>query len=122
MIFVNSDPSLVRFFLRFLSLVGIGPGDWVFRVCIHESADVAEAQRFWLELTGADPAQFRRPVLKRHNPKTVRQNTGDGYHGCLRIEAKRSADLYRRIAGWAAAAMAADTETAQIANHRKPDI
>ena len=51
------------------------------------------------------PRQFRRPTLKRHNPTTIRKNTGDDYHGCLRVEVRRSADLYRQIEGWAAAAM-----------------
>jgi hypothetical protein len=50
-----------------------------------------------------DPTQFRRSVLKRHNPKTTRKNTGDDYHGCLRIEVRRSMDLYRKIEGWATA-------------------
>jgi len=57
-------------------------------------------------VTEADPTQFHTPTLKRHNPKTVRWNTGDGYHGCLRIDVRQSADLYRRIEGWARAAMA----------------
>ena len=56
-------------------------------------------------MTGADPAQFHNPTLKRHNPKTVRWNTGDDYHGCLRIDVQQSADLYRRIEGWARAAL-----------------
>lgn len=55
-------------------------------------------------MTGADPAQFRRPTLKRHNPVTVRKNTGDGYRGCLRVEVRRSARLYREIEGWVRAA------------------
>ena len=71
------------------------------------SADVESAQRFWLEVTGASPGQFLTPTLKRHNPKTVRKNVGENYHGCLRIDVHRSADLYRRIEGWAAAGMAA---------------
>ena len=54
------------------------------------------------------PEQFRRPTLKRHNPKTIRKNTGDDYHGCLVIKVRRSASLYRQIDGWASAAMAAD--------------
>ena len=29
--------------------------------------------------------QFDRPTIKRHQPKTVRHNTGDDYHGCLRV-------------------------------------
>jgi transcriptional regulator with XRE-family HTH domain len=104
--FMNSDPALVTFFLRFLDTAGISRDQLIFRVCIHESADVSAAQRFWLDVTQAQPAQFRRPLLKRHNPKTVRKNTGDDYHGCLRIDVRRSSGLYRQIEGWAAAAMA----------------
>jgi hypothetical protein len=51
-------------------------------------------------------SQFFTPALKRHNPVTVRKNVGETYHGCLRIDVKRSADLYRRIEGWASASMA----------------
>jgi hypothetical protein len=60
---------------------------------------------FWLKITGAQPGQFRRASLKRHNPKTVRKNVGDDYRGCLRIDVCRSTDLYRKIEGWAAAIM-----------------
>lgn len=106
-VFINSDPALIGFFLRFLDTADIPRDDLVFRVYIHESADVEAAHRFWLDLTGAQASQFRRPVLKRHNPKTVRKNVGEGYRGCLRIDVRRSRDLYRRIEGWAAAAMLA---------------
>jgi hypothetical protein len=57
------------------------------------------------DVTQAHPAQFRNPTLKRHNPRTVRKNTGDDYHGCLRVDVRRSVDLYRKIEGWATAAM-----------------
>jgi transposase len=104
-VFINSDPALIGFFLKFLDTAGAARDALVFRVHIHETADVEAAYRFWLDLTGAQPSQFRGPVLKRHNPKTVRKNVGEGYHGCLRIDVRRSGDLYRRIEGWAAAAM-----------------
>ena len=84
-----SDPSQVRF-----------------RVHIHETADVAAAEHFWQGVTGADPAQFQRTTLKRHNPRTVRKNVGADYHGCLIVKVKQSADLYRRIEGWVRAAIA----------------
>jgi hypothetical protein len=58
-----------------------------------------------MEVTEAPADQFRRPTLKRHNPKSVRKNVGADYHGCLRIDVRRSADLYRRIEGWTAAIM-----------------
>lgn len=103
--FINSDPRLVAFFLRFLYVVGVERGDLILRVHIHENADAEAAQRFWLELTGAHPGQFRSPTLKRHNPKTLRTNVGEDYHGCLRVDVRRSSALYRRIEGWALAAM-----------------
>jgi transcriptional regulator with XRE-family HTH domain len=106
-VFINSDPRLILFYLRFLAAAGVSSDRLIGRVSIHESADVDRAQRFWLALTGLDPEQFRRPTLKRHNPKTVRKNTGDGYHGCLVISVRQSSELYRQIEGWAAAAMTA---------------
>jgi hypothetical protein len=105
--FMNSDPALIRFFLRFLDATGTPRSDLGFRVYIHESADVEAAQQFWLGITGAPPDQFRAPTLKHHNPRTIRKNVGENYHGCLRIDVHRSADLYRRIEGWAAGFMAA---------------
>jgi transposase len=103
--FMNSDPALIRLFLRFLEAAGADRNMIIYRVYIHETADVTGAERFWLEVTGADPALFRRSALKRHIPQTVRKNVGTDYHGCLRIDVRRSADLYRRIEGWARAAM-----------------
>ena len=104
-IFTNSDPALVRLFLRFLDVTGTPRTNATFRICIHESADLEASQRYWLEMTGAPAEQFRRPTLKRHNPKTIRKNTGNEYHGCLRIDVRRSSSLYRRIEGWSAAVM-----------------
>jgi transposase len=104
--FINSDPQLISFFLRFLTVAGVTPDRLICRLHIHENADVAAAQQFWLDLTGLPVEQFRRPTLKRHNPKTVRKNTGQSYHGCLIIKVRGSAELYRQVEGWAFAAMA----------------
>ncbi len=104
-IFTNSDPAMIQFFLRFLTTAGTPAENLTFQVYIHENADVGAAELFWLKITGARPEQFRRASLKRHNPKTVRKNVGDNYHGCLRIDVRRSVDLYRRIEGWAGTIM-----------------
>ena len=109
--FMNSDPMLIRFFLSFLNAAGVGFDRLIFRVYIHEQADAEAAQQFWLDVTQAHRDQFRGPTLKRHNPKTVRKNTGTGYHGCLRIDVRRSSGLYQQIEGWATAAMSAEKTT-----------
>ena len=105
--FINSDPGLITFFLRFLEAAGVKLDDLILRVYIHENADAEAAKRFWLELTRTHPSQFRSPTLKHHNPKTHRMNVGENYHGCLRIDVRRSGELYRRIEGWATGIMAA---------------
>jgi hypothetical protein len=110
-IFTNSDPGLIRLFLRFLDTAGAQRSDLVFSVYIHETADVAAAHQFWLTVTQAHSGQFLKPVLKRHNPKTTRRNVGEDYHGCLRINVHRSSALLRKIEGWASAAMGTLTPT-----------
>jgi transcriptional regulator with XRE-family HTH domain len=109
-LFINSDPGLIKFFLRFLTVARVQSAQLRFRVYIHETADVAAAERFWADIIGADRGSFYKAVLKQHNPRTVRSNIGADYHGCLRIDVLQSADLYRRIEGWVRAATAVTLE------------
>jgi hypothetical protein len=98
--FINSDPGLVRLFLRWLELIGVARDDLQFTVAIHERADVGAATAYWARVAEARPEDFLRPNLKRHNPSTRRRNTGAEYVGCLVVTVRRSTDLNRRIAGW----------------------
>ncbi|MEU4686062.1 hypothetical protein [Streptomyces xinghaiensis] len=98
--FVNSDPDVIKLFLAWVQLLGVTPDRLRFHVSIHESADAAQAERFWGEVVGEDPIHFGKTVLKRHNPRTRRRNTGDTYRGCLTVYVTHSADLYRRVEGW----------------------
>jgi hypothetical protein len=67
---------------------------------IHESADVPAAERYWADLVGIEASALGKTTLKKHNPKTVRKNVGEQYHGCLTVRVLQCADLYRRIEGW----------------------
>jgi hypothetical protein len=97
--FINSDPLLVMLFLRFLDVLGVPPADRRFRVSIHETADVAEAVRWWADLVGVPPAQFQRTTLKKHRPSTSRKNRGADYRGCLTIYVVGSSRIYWKIEG-----------------------
>lgn len=81
-----------------------------FKVNIHENADVTAATEYWLGVTGATKDQFRKPVLKRHNPNSVRLKSGEHYQGALTIYVRRSSKLYRQIEGWARAIMLGSAE------------
>ncbi|MEU3930495.1 hypothetical protein AB0E85_00305 [Streptomyces sp. NPDC029044] len=97
--FINSDPNVISFFLRWLDVLGVERERLRFRVSIHESANVARSETFWAALAGVEPSTFQRATLKRHHAKTSRKNTADAYHGCLIVYVLRSADLYRRMEG-----------------------
>ncbi|MEV5317205.1 hypothetical protein AB0K92_05925 [Streptomyces sp. NPDC052687] len=99
-VFVNSDPNMIRLFMAWLDLLGVDRERIAYRLMIHESADVEAAERYWADVVRVEHGTFGRTTLKRHNPKTVRKNTGDGYHGCLVVTVRQSAELYRRVEGW----------------------
>jgi hypothetical protein len=42
---------------------------------------------------------FARATLKRHNPKTVRRNVNEHYHGCLVVTVRQSGRLYDEVDG-----------------------
>lgn len=98
-VFVNSDPRLIRLWLRFLDLLEVGEERRRYRLQIHESADVAAAMSYWADVAGIEPGQLARPTLKHHRPLTNRRNVGSDYHGCFSITVQRSAGLYRVIEG-----------------------
>ncbi|WP_449477957.1 hypothetical protein [Streptomyces abikoensis] len=98
--FINSDPDMIQVYLAWLALLGVEPERIQYRVTIHEKADIGRAEQFWADLAGINVADLEKTTLKKHNPKTVRKNVDEGYRGCLVINVRRSADLYRRIEGW----------------------
>ncbi|GAA2354631.1 hypothetical protein [Streptomyces cuspidosporus] len=99
-VFVNSDAGMIRVYLAWLHLLGVEPDRLRYRVMIHEEADVTAAEDYWAAVVGVLATTFDRTTLKKHNPKTVRKNVDDGYHGCLVVRVRGAADLYRRIEGW----------------------
>ncbi|MEU7056853.1 hypothetical protein [Streptomyces sp. NPDC046197] len=110
-IFVNSDPQVIQVYLAWLDLLGIHRERLRFRVMIHETADVSAAEQYWADLAGIDATALQATTLKKHNPKTVRKNTGDTYRGCFVIRVLQGAELYRRIEGWWYGIVGAATST-----------
>ncbi len=96
---MNSDPMLVSLFLEGLRLIGISRSCLSLRLHIHENADEPAVRQWWSDHTDVPLEQFRPSTIKRHNPKTVRQNTGEGYRGCLCVIVLRSKILYEVLDG-----------------------
>jgi transposase len=101
--FINSDPSLLVLFLRFLAICGRGKETVRYRVHIHETADAEAAADWWAARLEVPRELFQRPTIKRHAPATKRANTGADYHGCLVLQVPQSRELYWRVEGVMAA-------------------
>jgi hypothetical protein len=96
---INSDASVLLLFLRWLDLMDVSEQLRGYRLSIHETADLQAAHAYWSDVLGVPLEQFDRPTIKRHQPKTVRHNTGDDYHGCLIVSVRQSRVLYQQIDG-----------------------
>lgn len=96
--FGNSDPKMILLFKKWMNeCCSVEDDRLYYRIYIHETADIAEAKKFWSGLIGK---KIEKTYLKKHNPKTMRKNSGNDYHGLLRIDVTRSTDLNRKIKGW----------------------
>lgn len=97
--FINSDPDLIRLFLTWLDRRGVVVARCRLSVNIHASADVEAATAYWAAVVGCPVEEFAKPLIKRHNPVTVRKNVGQDYRGCLSIGVRQSRLLYQEIEG-----------------------
>jgi hypothetical protein len=101
--FINSDPRMIRVFLRWLQeCCGVTLAGISFSIYIHEShKDKLDLIRtFWSEKTELPIFLFTKCYFKKHNIKTKRKNVGDLYNGLLRVRVCRSSVLHRKITGW----------------------
>lgn len=103
--FTNSDPDLIRLFLRFLAIVPVSHGGPSYWLHIHETADEAGAVAFWCRELGVTSSDFLPTLFKRHKPSTVRKNRGEGYHGCLVVRVRKATELYWYIEDLAKASL-----------------
>jgi hypothetical protein len=110
--FINSDPRLIRLFMRFLAALGYEPTDLRFRVAIHETADKDAAVTWWSQQVGVGADVFQETTIKAHKPSGNRHNQGEDYHGCLTIVVRRGRELYWRIEAIMAALTEPEKESA----------
>ena len=101
--FTNSDPFMIKFFLRWLLEVMEIPKEAIsFEITIHENNKhrLPEVRQQWSSISKFPVEKFTHIYFKRHNPKTKRRNIGEGYFGVLKIRVSASSKNYRKIAGW----------------------
>lgn len=107
-LFGNSDVHMITVFMRWLEIMGISNDDIYFELYIHENRkrEKRAFREWWAHTLEVDVARIDRIYWKRNTVLTNRTNTGDLYHGLLRIKVRSSTVLNRRINGWIAGIVA----------------
>ena len=100
-IFSNSDASAIRVFVEWIrQCCGVSRDAIAFEIYLHETADAHTAQMFWRKELDLPATTTVKVYWKRHQRRTNRHNTGDTYHGVMRVRVRRSTILNRRVTGW----------------------
>lgn len=91
--FVNSDPNLIRVFLRLLR-ESFDIDEKKLHACIHLHTyhDPNKQLRFWSRVTGIPQAQFIKPYQKTNTGKRIRKE----YPGCVAVR-YHSNDVARQL-------------------------
>jgi len=98
----NSDPEMVRFFMRWLrENIQVPDEQIILIVHLHRNHlhDLSKHTQFWLDVTGLTKANCGAPIIKTHNPKTKRHNIAETYRGLATIRVRRSVSLNRHTQG-----------------------
>ena len=101
--FTNSDPQMIRVFLKWLSEICKIPKERIyFDIFIHESksADVDKIIDFWFKTTDFPKPAFSHVYIKRNKLSPRRKNSSTPYHGVIKVRVRESSVLTRKIAGW----------------------
>jgi len=98
--FCNSDPDMIKFYIKFLKNLGVGEERLVVRIAVNQNYKnkINEIQKFWVEAISVSQNQFVKPFFQKINWKKKYEN--DNYYGVLRVHVKDSLDLLLKMRGW----------------------
>ncbi len=100
--FTNMDPIMIKFFLRWLELIGINKANLSFQIFIHDSQIINKSRivSYWSSIMGINKSRLTSVYIKKGNINTKRKNVGKEYNGTIKIIVKQSSILLRKIQGW----------------------
>jgi len=100
--FANSDPDMVKFFLKWLiENCRVPRKDIRLRVGLHISHKnrIKEVEKYWSNLTKIPLDQFQKPFFQKFKWKKEFKKPKE-YFGVLRIRANKQRQLFRKIHGY----------------------
>ena len=91
----NSDPSVLRFFISWLKLIGVDRKKLKLRLHLYEDMDVEKETRYWEKELEVPKSAFRRPYIKKTKQGRITYKGGFGHGTCNVIVDNR--DTYEYV-------------------------
>ncbi|MEK6847046.1 MAG: helix-turn-helix domain-containing protein [Nanoarchaeota archaeon] len=78
----NTDPAVIRFFIRWLLLLGAEKSKIHFVLHLYEDMDIKKETRFWVNVLGFPESAFSCPYIKKTKQADISYKTGFGHGTC----------------------------------------
>lgn len=99
--FTNSNPAVIRFYLKWLSHLGVKKEDLIFRLTVNEvyRSYESDISLFWIKDLQVGEGQFSKTTFIKTNLKKAFIPDVLKYHGILRVKVRRGLKLKNTILG-----------------------
>lgn len=78
----NTDPAMVKCFIRWLETLGILKEDLRIRLHLYSDMDIEKYQNFWANALDIPRIQFKKPYIKESKRETIKYKGRFGYGTC----------------------------------------
>ncbi len=93
--FTNTDPDMVKFFIRWINLFGIEKNSLKVKLHLYSDMDVEEKVEFWSNQLSIPKQNFRKPYIKESKFSSLTYKNSFGQGTCTVIYG--SSEIHNRI-------------------------
>jgi hypothetical protein len=99
---VNTNPDIIRFFIKWLAVLGVTTDHIAVRVHAYPETDIVKAESYWQHVTGVPKSQFQKVCIDRRVGKDRKRSSVHPY-GTAHVTVQANGDaacgtaLARRI-------------------------
>lgn len=99
--FTNSNPQMVKFYIKWLKLNGVIKDDLIFRLSINKifTNQEKKIKNFWVKYLNIQENQFSKTTFINTNLKKANIKNPATYKGILRVKVRRGLSLKNKILG-----------------------
>jgi len=99
--FTNSNPGMIKFYIKWLEFLGVKMEDLIFRLTINDlfRLNQKEIKNFWVKLLNVNEAQFSKTTIIKTQIKKGFKKDISTYNGILRVKVRKGLSLKNNILG-----------------------